>query len=563
MGRRPWHYAIGIVVVIVLDGVQMLPALIVKHVTDQAQQDVQRLEIWPWVSGLLLCYLVIALLRIGWRLLLMLPSRSIVRELRQETYEMLLQSDYAQASRLKVGDVVSALTQELTNIRMFMGPGILIFFDTLAYLVFVPATLFYIVGPGAWWVLLPFLGLVVAILVVHRPLEKGHGGIAESLGGLSQYVFEEAQGAKFFRAEGLIELRRRRYDFLLDTLLGRQLGTTKWELGLDGTLQAVVLGSYLMVLGLAAQGQTQAAGQLGALTVSLQLLDKLLWPLMSVSYQMNLFQSAAAGAQRLLAVRNLDPKTDGKRPLATVLTKVSVRGLTVRAPSGETILQNIDLELREGERVALVGPVGSGKTVLLQTLAGLWEPGRLSWREFRFEGVDYRELHREDLWRQLSYVPQTAQVFGKSLAHNISPHMPLQEGRLMAALEAADLAQDVRLFPEGLRTTVGEKGLNLSGGQKQRTLIARSYHSGARLFLWDDAISALDPLTERRVIQNLTRLSPGSILVLATHRLSSLRDFHRIVVMEQGRIVRSGTWDEVAGHPLFQNLLRGEACPTP
>ncbi len=549
--------------VIVLDGVQMLPALIVKHVTDQAQQDIQQLEIWPWVAGLLACYFLIALMRIGWRLLIMLPSRAIERELRQESYELLLRSDYAQASRLKVGDVVSALTQELTNIRMFMGPGVLIFFDTLAYLVFVPATLFYIVGPGAWWVLLPFVVLTVAVLVVHRPLERGHGGIAESLGGLSQYVFEEAQGAKFFRAEGLIELRRRRYGILVDTLLRRQLGTTQWELGLDGTLQAVVLGSYLVVLALAAHGQTGAAGQLGTLTVSLQLLDKLLWPLMSVSYQMNLFQSAAAGAQRLMSVRDLTPKTDGHTPLAGTLAQVKVRGLTVRAPSGEAILHDIDLDLREGERVALVGPVGSGKTVLLQTLAGLWEPGHMQWGDLSYDGVDYRALRRSDLWRQLSYVPQTPQVFGKSLGHNISPHLPLNEGRLMAALEAADLAQDVRLFPEGLRTAVGEKGLNLSGGQKQRTLIARSYHSGARLFLWDDAISALDPLTERRVIQNLTRLAPGSILVLATHRLSSLRDFHRILVMEQGRVVRAGTWDEVAGHPLFQNLLREEACTTP
>ncbi len=560
--RRPWHYAGGITVVILLDGVQMLPALIVRHVTTQAQKNPEPSEVLPWVGALLACYFTISLLRVGWRLLLMLPSRQLEREIRQESYEKLLRSDYAEVARLKIGDVVSTLSQELTNIRMFMGPGILIFFDSLAYIVFIPATLFYIIGPGAWWVLLPFVGLVIAVLTVHRPLEKGYSGVSESLGGLSQYVFEEAQGAKFFRAEGLLDMRRQRYGFLLDTLLGRQLGTTKWELGLDGTLQTVILGSYLVVLALAAHGQQETALNLGTVTVSLQLLDKLLWPLMAVSYLMNLFQSAAAGARRLQELEILTPKTDGQSPLGEPVSRITIRGLGATAPSGDPLLQDISLDLAAGDRIALVGPVGSGKTVLLQTLAGLWEPSRLTWKEFSYDGTDYRRLSRSSLWRQLSYVPQTPQIFGKSLAHNISPHMPLIESRLEAAMEAADLAQDVKLFPEGLRTTVGEKGLNLSGGQKQRTLIARSYHSGARLFLWDDAISALDPVTERRVIQNLTRLSPESMLVLATHRLSSLRDFNRILIMEKGRVVRSGSYEEVSSHPLFQGLLKEEECLT-
>lgn len=557
--RRPWNYAGGILAVVVLDGIDMIPALLVRQITNKVQAEPNTIDLYFYTFALVGCYLLISILRMAWRFLLMIPSRSIEREVRQDCYERLLQADYSAVSRLKIGDVVSTLSQDISNIRMFMGPGILILFDSLAYLIFIPATLFYIVGPGASWVLFPFIILAITIWVVHKPLEIGNEAVSNTLGELSQYVFEESQGAKFFRAEGLIELRRHKYDILINGLLRRQLGNAKWELGLDGILQTVIQVSYLMVLVIAWKGQAQAAQNLGTLTVSLQLLDKLLWPFMATSYMMGLIQSAAAGAKRLKTVGELPLKHLGETPLQTDIKNISVQNLTLKTTEGLTLLTDVSLSLKAGERVALVGEVGSGKTILLQALAGLWEPSQLQWEKFEFNGVDYNSLDRTSYWKQLSYVPQTPQIFGKSLAQNLSPHLPLNENRLNEALEAADLASDVRLFPEGLRTSIGEKGLNLSGGQKQRTLIARSFHSGANVFLWDDAISALDPNTERRVIGNLKRLSPSAILVLATHRLSALKEFDRIFVFRNGKIIRQGSFEEIKrDQDLFKTLKQIE-----
>ena len=557
--RRPWQYAGGIASVILLDAVDMLPALILRRVTDEAQRDPHSLDVGHYALLLAGCYLVISLLRLAWRFLLMMPSRTMEKELRQEAFDKVLHGDFARASRLKIGDVVSTLSQDIGNIRMFMGPGILVMFDSLAYLFFIPATLFWILGWGALWVLIPFFGLTLAVLVVNKPLERGYQSLSDRIGELAQYVFEEAQGARFFRAEGLIEVRRRKYDVLLGGLLKNNLGFTKWELGLDGTLQTVIQTSYLTVLTLAYAGEGAMAQGLGTLTVSLQLLDKLLWPLMSVSYLMNLYQQARAGSVRFEAINELPHKAQGQLMLEALLREVQLESMSARTHDGKTLLHEATLTLKAGEQVALVGKVGAGKSVLLQTLAGLWEPDSLSFSRFTFDGVSYHQLDRRSLWRQLSFIPQTPQIFSKSLAMNISPHHPLEPGKLWEALERADLAQDVTLFPEGLGTLVGEKGMNLSGGQKQRTLIARSFHSGARLYLWDDAISALDPATERRVIASLKKLDPDAILVLATHRLSSLKDFDRILVIEDGRIVKSGTFHEIKrDHALFASLVRFE-----
>lgn len=557
--KRPWHYFGGIVSVIILDAVDMLPSLIVKEITDKVQQSPDELDIMTYALALVGCYFLISILRLSWRFLLMIPSRTMEAELRQKAYDKILNADFALTSHLKTGDVVSTLSQDLSNIRMFLGPGILILFDTLAYLIFIPATFFYILGWSALWVLLPFVGLALAVIIVQKPLEKAYGAVSDTLGDLSQYVYEETQGARFFRAEGLIELRRHKYDIMLKGLFNRQLEISKWELGLDGTLQTVIQSSYLAVLVLAWQGHGVMAQGLGALTVSLQLLDKLLWPLMSISYLMNLFQQARTGARRYADIDELPKKEQGNFELTTPLNQIQIKDLTTKSPEGKILLDSISMDLKAGEHIALVGGVGSGKTVLLQTLAGLWEARHLSFKQFDFDGLTFEKLNRRSLWHQLSYIPQTPQIFSRSLAMNISPHHPLEPNALWAALEKADLSQDVTLFPEGLKTLVGEKGMNLSGGQKQRTLIARSFHSGARLYLWDDAISALDPATENKVISALRNLDPETILILATHRLSSLKNFDRIFVLEEGRVTRTGSFDDIKrDHALFASLLRDE-----
>lgn len=554
--RRPWHYAGGILTVIVLDAVDMAPALIIKHVTNEVQRAPQELDVAYFALLLSLSYLTIALLRLAWRFLLMLPSRTLERELRQEAYAKLLSSDFAAASRLKTGDVISTFSQDIPNIRMFMGPGILILFDSIAYLVFIPATLFYVLGASAAYVLLPFIALVVVISIVHKPIEKGHEELSNKLGDISQHVFEETQGVRFFRAENLLEVRKNKYQTLLKSLVGNQLNITKWELSLDATLQTVIQSSYMVVIFLAWRGHTESAQGLGALTVSLQLLDKLLWPLMSFSYLMNLYQQAKAGSQRLQLVSDLAPKMNGERDLESAMQEIQISKLSARGVDQKTILHEIDFNIRAGEHVALVGEVGSGKSTLLQVLAGMWEPQSLSFAQLSFNNITYHELNRKSLWNQLSYIPQSPQVFNRSLAVNVSPTKPLDEIELWESLEKADLAFDTQLFEKKLQTVVGEKGMNLSGGQKQRVLIARSFHSGAQLYLWDDAISALDSVTERKIISKLRQLSPNAMLILATHRLSSLIHFDKIVVLAKGQIVGMGRLDEIKqNHELFKILL--------
>ncbi len=557
--KRPWHYAAGTISILILDALDMVPSLLIKEMTNKVQRAPQDVDLTFYALALAGCYLLISLLRLAWRFLIIIPSRLIEKDLRMSAYQKIVSSDFAEVSKLKTGDVVSTLSQELANLRMFMGPGIVIMIDTMALFILIPATLFYILGPGALYVLLPFLMLIGVVIKVQKPLETAFGESSEMLGNLSQFVFEESQGARFFRAEGLIEVRRFRYEMILKSLLSKQLEISRLDLGLDAVLQTVFQMSYLIVLTLAWQGHGEMAQGLGALTVSLQLLDKLLWPLMSIGYIINSYQSAVTAWKRLELIESLTPKIQGTQRIPGSLKAITIKNLTIKEPAGKELISSISLNIKSGEHIAVVGTIGSGKTVLLQTLAGLWEGRHLKFEEFSFNEISFNDLNRETLWEQLSFIPQTPQIFSRTLALNISPQKYLIHENLLASLEKADLGSDVALFPDGLSTAIGEKGINLSGGQKQRTLISRSFHSEAKLFLWDDAISALDTKTEKKVIQNLRHLDPSAILILATHRLSSLKNFDRILVMEAGKIVKSGSFDDIKhDHILFERLLKDE-----
>ncbi|HLW57607.1 MAG TPA: ABC transporter ATP-binding protein, partial [Bacteriovoracaceae bacterium] len=306
-------------------------------------------------------------------------------------------------------------------------------------------------------------------------------------------------------------------------------------------------------------GQGAMAQGLGALTVAIQLLDKLTWPLMSIGYLMNLYQQANSGAKRLHSIRSLNEKSVGREKISRNIESIHIKNLKVNSLEGVNLLNDINLDIKKGEHIALVGSVGSGKTVLLQTLAGLWEPEQIRYEKFKIGDIDYKDLDRSTYHKYLSFIPQTPQIFSRTLGMNISPVRPFVFDKLWRALEKADLSVDVERFPEGLSTQIGEKGMNLSGGQKQRALIARSFHSESSVYLWDDSISALDPTTEQKIIRTLRNIDPDAILVLATHRLSSLKNFDRIVVLDKGMITKIGSFEDIKrDHALFASLLKDE-----
>lgn len=549
------RYLLGALSVVLLDAIEMAPPIIVKKISDKIQGKISFNEILYYCAGIVLCYAFIALLRFAWRYFIVLSAQDIEVELRNFLYDKILSAKYSKLVDLKVGDTVSLFNQDVASIRAFMGPGMLIIFDTIAYLIFIPATLFYVLGAKAFFIFSPFVLLTIAVFLYQKPIEKLNEAISTKLGKVSDHIFEESIGAKLFKVLRLFSVRFSKFEKITSDIFKDTIALNRLDVGFEATIQCIILISFSFLFYSIYHQDAQMLIGFGAIAVAVQLLNKLVWPMMAVSFVQNFYQGARAASTRLQNLYQLEEVKNGAENIAEEIQSIEIKDLNFSSKNKQ-ILKQINLKVARGQKIAITGPVGSGKSTLLKILASIYGGEELSYKTFSINGVDYSHLNKFSFRKNLSYIPQEIQIFSDSIRRNLAPNLPFSEARFEKVIDAADLSLDLFLFKDGLSTMIGEKGINLSGGQKQRICIARSFYQAASLFLWDDAISALDQETEKKIIQTIFKENPDAILILCTHRLSSLANFDYIYVLEDGGVVEEGNYQQLMSNQNYFYRLK-------
>lgn len=538
------RYLMGALSVVLLDAIEMLPPIIVKTISDRIQGKLTLRDIVLYSSGILACYALIACLRFAWRYFIVLSAQDIEVELRNFLYDKILSAKFSKLAELKVGDTVSLFNQDVTSIRAFMGPGMLIIFDTIAYLIFIPATLFYVLGAKAFFIFSPFILLTIAVFLYQKPIEKLNEAISSKLGKVSDHIFEESVGAKLFKVLRLFSVRLSKFDGITKEIFRDTISLNRLDVSFEATIQLIILISFSFLFYSIYHQNGNILISFGAIAVAVQLLNKLVWPMMAVSYVQNFYQGARAASTRLDNLYQLDEFKNGSDVIQDKIETISIKNLNYGVKD-KLILKNINLEIARGQKIAITGAVGSGKSTLLKILASIYGAEELHYDQFLINQISYEKLNKFSYRHQLSYIPQEIQIFSDSIKRNLAPDLPFSEMRFQKVIDLADLSLDLFLFKDGLNTMIGEKGINLSGGQKQRICIARSFYQDASLFLWDDTISALDQETEQKIIKTIFNENPDAILVLCTHRLSTLSAFDHIYVLDGGTVVEEGSYHEL------------------
>ncbi|MCA1613893.1 MAG: ABC transporter ATP-binding protein/permease, partial [Acidobacteria bacterium] len=276
-------------------------------------------------------------------------------------------------------------------------------------------------------------------------------------------------------------------------------------------------------------------------------LTRLIWPLIALGYVVNLYQRGTASLKRMNAIFAVKPAIadePGVREQAPIRGRIEFRGLGFSYSEHlPEILRGIDLTIEAGQTVAFVGRTGTGKSTLMNLIPRVLDPPRGT---VFVDGVDVLDYPLAQLRSAVGYVPQETFLFSDALSENIAFGVErAARAEVEWAAEIAGLADDVRGFPEGFDTLVGERGITLSGGQKQRTAIARAVMRQPRILILDDALSSVDTYTEEKILGRLRGVMRERTSLIVSHRISTVRDADLICVLEDGRVVERGTHDEL------------------
>ena len=469
-------------------------------------------------------------------------SRRIEYELRGNLFKHFekLELDYFQHN--KVGDLVARATNDLTAVRSLLGPGIsnlmntvVAFTVTVAFMLTIDLQLTLYAAS-----ILPLITIV--FIAVGRQIEHRYKSVQDQFGEVSAQAQENLSGIRIVKAytqedDELQAFRAANQKYMRLSISYARFYALLWP-------AMYFLAGFAAVVLLWRGGLDVIDGRitLGQLVQFMGYLAQLTWPMIAFGWVVNLFQQGAASMTRINEVMKHEPAIadsvkDFQAPI-NIKGEVEFRHVTFSYEDHE-VLHDINIRVKAGSSLAIVGPTGSGKSTLVSLLPRLFDVSR---GHVFIDGVDVREIPLTSLRRQVGFVPQETFLFSVPLEENIGFGVPsLSAERAREMMQIAQLAKDVQDFPQGISTMVGERGVTLSGGQKQRAALARALAKEPAILILDDAMASVDTHTEAEILQRLRDVMQGRTTIIISHRCSTVKNLDHIVVLDEGRIVEEGT----------------------
>ncbi len=470
-------------------------------------------------------------------------SRDIEYEMRQDLFAHLLRLPPTWFRKNRTGDLMSRTVNDLAAVRMMIGPGIMQAANTvvvgLASLALMIRVSFVLTAIAL--ALFPVVAVATKVMgqITHRRFTK----IQEFFSEISNSAQENFSGVRLVRAFAREATEEARFEERNREFLRRNLGLARLNAIYFPLLQLLVGSGFVLVLW--AGGHFILSGKLSvARYVEFNLyMIELIWPAIALGWVVNLWQRGSASWNRMVELWDVESLPEEEETGVRLDGAIEFRDLRFGYEGGRPVLDGIELTVEAGETIAVVGRTGSGKSTLLSLLLRVDDPPAGT---IRIGGRDIRGIPLPDLRRNVVAVPQETFLFSDTIAANVAFGNPdATPEEIAEAVRAAGLGSDLAGFPKGLETVVGERGITLSGGQKQRTALARALVSKAPILILDDAFSSVDTETEARILAGLRAAAAGRTLFLVSHRLSTIQDADRIVVLDQGRVAESGTHEEL------------------
>jgi ATP-binding cassette subfamily B protein len=481
-------------------------------------------------------------------------SRDIEFDLRNDLFAHLETLSYSYYQRMRTGDIMARVTNDLSAVRMLMGPAIMYSANTL---VFTAAALWFMVHNSPRLTLYAFLPLPIVSVTIQyfgRRIHERFERIQAMFSEISARAQENFSGARVIRAYVQEEAEIASFETANREYVARSLKLVRLMGMLWPTLELMLGLAMVLVLWMGGREVLAGRMQIGAFTAFNIYMMQLTFPIIALGWVVNIFQRGTASLVRLNEVLQEQPtiKDESSARKPEVIGEIEFRALNFEY-DGKRVLHHLNLRIPAGSSMAIVGLTGSGKSTLVSLIPRIYDaaPGMVL-----VDGRPIREFSLTSLRGSIGFVPQETFLFSDHIRENIALGVEsATDQEIHDAADAANIAADIEGFPERYQTMVGERGITLSGGQKQRTAIARALIRNPRILILDDALSSVDTHTEDKILNHLREVMQGRTTIFISHRVSTVRNADRIAVLHDGKIVELGTHDELLALNGYYNDL--------
>ena len=547
--KNIFSYILGILILIAIDVFQLVMPKVLGELTDAATTK-------TLTSALLLKYIgiilgvafAIALGRFGWRILITGTSRKMEYWLRNKFFGHLEKLSKNYFNNNKTGDLMAHATNDIQAVRMAFGPGVVMMVDSIVLTILVVIRMAQDINITlTLMALIPLPIIAIMVGLMGKEIMKRYKATQESFGNLSDKIQENISGIRVIKSFVQFKSQYKIFKEANDNYFDKYMHSAKLFIAIFPLV--MLLSSVSFIIGLGYGGSLVIEGTLtiGELTSFLVYLGLLVWPMMAIGMVINHIQRGSASMERLNKILNTKPEIvdeDVDESIANIEGEIEFKGLTFNYGNNDNhVLDDINVSIKKGETLAIIGRTGSGKTTLINLLLRNYnvDDGQIT-----IDGKNINRIPLKVLRENIGYVPQENFLFSKTISDNIALYNNAERfENIEKAAEIAEIKNEILGLPEKYETMLGERGVNLSGGQKQRTSIARAIVKNPKILILDDCLSAVDTHTEEKILNGLKGIMKDRTSIIISHRISTIKDSDKIIVLDEGRIIQYGSHEEL------------------